>query len=109
MLPPAPPRLSTTTDLPSAVLSRSETQRARMSDTLPAADVTISRIGLAGYVWANAHVVNERPSPIASAAFDDGRFMGVTYCSRTRPWMERHQASASTCRLPPGCARRPPA
>src|SRR4249920_642997 len=53
MLPPAPPRLSTTTGWPRALDMRSPTMRPTMSALPPAAKGTIRRIGRSGYL-ANA-------------------------------------------------------
>ena len=50
--PPAPARFSMTTGCPSATFSFWPTMRAVISGPLPAAAVTIMRIGLAGYCAA---------------------------------------------------------
>src|SRR5262245_44421300 len=54
MLPPAPGLLSTMTGRPSAAVSCSATQRARMSRGLAAGPGAMTRIGPVGYSWADA-------------------------------------------------------
>src|SRR5450432_3634359 len=54
MLPPAPARLSTTTDWPSVSVSRLATSRARMSVVAPAGKGTTNRIAWFGYACPNA-------------------------------------------------------
>src|SRR5215207_525740 len=54
IVPPAPPRFSTTTGWPSWLDSGSSTSRPTISSELPAANGIIARIGRAGQAWAKA-------------------------------------------------------
>src|SRR5574341_2427390 len=74
MLPPPPPRLSTTTVCPRLSVSLSATPRATVSIPPPAASGTIRRTGRAGYCCACAVTASAASStPQISRVFIDAR------------------------------------
>src|SRR5579859_7127577 len=79
MLPPAPPRFSTTIGWPSAADSGSSTMRPRTSMVEPAPNGTTARIGFVGHCCAAA-ASGRQAARSAAATLNAKRCMALLLC-----------------------------